>query len=102
MRCRNSQIGYVASRVANKILILEDTAARVAEMRAVMLDLLPEFELIVFDNVPDLLAWMEENLAHVALICLDHDLGPTRKRDEQPFDPGIGRDVVDVLAMRPP
>jgi hypothetical protein len=54
MRSGNSQIGYLSSGVADKILILEDTAARVDEMRAVMLELLPNFELVVFDNVPDL------------------------------------------------
>jgi hypothetical protein len=88
--------------MANKILILEDTAARVGEMRIVMRELLSEYEPVVFDNVPDLLQWMEEHLAEVSLICLDHDLGPTRSRDGQAFDPGIGRDVVDVLGMRAP
>jgi hypothetical protein len=90
-----------------RILILDDTAARVVEMRKVLSSLLPAMEVVAFDNAPDCLDWLPTGLADASLICLDHDLGPTR--DPRPgdapdrrFDPGIGRDVADVLAMYPP
>jgi hypothetical protein len=70
--------------------------------RLVLRALLPDFLLVSFDNVPDFLDWIDQHLAEVALICLDHDLGPTRLRDGERFDPGIGRDAADVLAMQPP
>jgi hypothetical protein len=88
--------------VAKYVLLLEDTAARVEAMRPVLRALLPDFPLVSFDNVVDFIDWIEQHLPDVALICLDHDLGPTRLRDGERFDPGIGRDAADVLAMRPP
>ena len=47
-------------------------------------------------------AWLQANLSEVALLCLDHDLGPTRLRDGVRFDPGVGRDVVDALVAHRP
>ena len=70
-----------------------------AELRKVLDALLPSFDLITFDNAPDCIEWLPAGLPEAALICLDHDLGPTRDRGGARFDPGIGRDVVDVLAM---
>ena len=45
---------------------------------------------------------MREHLARCAIICLDHDLGPSRTRDGAEFDPGTGRDVADFLATYDP
>jgi len=87
--------------MARLITILEDTAARVVAMRKVLAELLPGFEPVVFDNVTDFVDWLPDGLASAALICLDHDLGPTRERDGARFDPGIGRDAADVLATYP-
>lgn len=84
------------------VLILEDTPARVVEMRSVLGELLPAHHLVVFDNAPDCADWLPEGLPLASLICLDHDLGPTRERGRERFDPGIGRDVADLLAMYPP
>lgn len=84
------------------ILILDDTPARIAEMRGVLATLLPAFEVVAFDNAPDCIDWLPAGLVDAALLCLDHDLGPTRKRGDGRFDPGIGRDVADALAMYPP
>jgi hypothetical protein len=84
------------------VTILEDTAARVVEMRKVLDVLLPSVAVITFDNAPDGIEWLSKGLADAALICLDHDLGPTRERDGVRLDPGIGQDVVDVMAMYPP
>lgn len=83
------------------VLILEDTAARVEQMRPVLCELLPSLEVITFDNVPDLVDWLPAGLPHTRLICLDHDLGATRMKDGERFDPGIGRDAADVLALWP-
>jgi hypothetical protein len=96
--------------MAKWVAILEDDASRVAAVRAVLpqalASVLPAFDAAVFDNVPDMIDWLEANLADTALtdtalICLDHDLGANRVRDGAPFDPGIGRDVADFLAMCP-
>jgi hypothetical protein len=88
-------------------MILDDTPARVVEMRAVLARLLPGLDVVAFDNVSDCVEWLPQGLGGAALLCLDHDLGPTR--DPRPgddtgarFDPGIGRDVADLLAMYPP
>jgi hypothetical protein len=58
--------------------------------------------LVVFDNAPDTVEWLQDHLEGAALICLDHDLGPNRDRDGEIFDPGTGRDVVDHLVTRKP
>src|SRR5262249_54281609 len=41
--------------------------------------------------------WLRQPGVRLALLCLDHDLGPNRRRDGEVFDPGTGRDVVDYL-----
>jgi hypothetical protein len=81
------------------VVILDDTAARVVEMRAVLSRLLPRVEVVAFDNATDLIDWLPAGLGEAVLISLDHDLGPTREREGARFDPGIGRDAADVLAM---
>ena len=84
------------------ILILDDEPDRIAAMREVIERELDGAELICFDNAPDMIRWLRTNSAAIALICLDHDLGPNRIRDGSVFDPGIGRDVADFLASGPP
>jgi hypothetical protein len=97
------------------VVILDDTAARVTEMRAVLREVLPDFAIVAFNNAPDLIDWLPTGLAEAVLISLDHDLGPTRRRAPGPsgagdsaagpaerFDPGIGRDAADVLALYAP
>jgi hypothetical protein len=83
-------------------MILDDTAARVVEMRRVLAEVLPAFAVVAFDNAPDCIEWLPVGLVDAALLCLDHDLGPTREPrpgspPDERFDPGIGRDVADVL-----
>jgi hypothetical protein len=87
--------------MARWIAILEDDISRVAAMRGVLAAVLPAFEPVVFDNVPDMVDWLNEHLAETVLICLDHDLGPNRQREAKVFDPGIGRDIADLLATLP-
>lgn len=84
------------------IAILEDDPGRRARMTEAVGAALPGIELVFFDNAPDMLEWLPDNLAGIDLLCLDHDLGPYRERDGERFDPGIGRDVVDFLETRSP
>jgi hypothetical protein len=55
-----------------------------------------------FDEAPAMIAWLGAHLEECALISLDHDLGPSRRIDEEFRDPGTGRDVADFLAARKP
>lgn len=61
-----------------------------------------EDEVVVFDNAPEMIAWLTEHLADVKLLCLDHDLGPNRVLNGKIKDPGTGRDVADYLGSRQP
>lgn len=87
---------------ANVIAVLEDDPGRTSAMKAALGSALPEADVVFFDNAPDMIAWLTSNLSSVALLCLDHDLGPKRDRNGARFDPGIGRDVVDFLITRAP
>jgi hypothetical protein len=91
--------------VARLVAILDDTAARVVEMRAVLREVLPECEVVAFDNVADFVDWQPGGLGEAVLISLDHDLGPSREPREaggERFEPGIGRDAADVMALYAP
>ena len=84
------------------IAILDDEAERRAAMHSALGKHLPNVEVIFFDNAPDMIEWLPEGLETVRLLSLDHDLGSIRDRGGERFDPGIGRDVVDVLEQREP
>jgi CheY-like chemotaxis protein len=84
------------------ILVLEDDEDRSVAMKKVLIEQFNHFKHVFFDNAPETIAWLKENLEQVALICLDHDLGPNRQSGEDTFDPGTGRDVVDYLASQTP
>lgn len=62
----------------------------------------PQFGICTFDNAPDMIGWLEGQLDHSILICLDHDLGASRMRNGESFDPGTGRHVADFLATQSP
>lgn len=66
-------------------------------MRAVLAEILPSAEHLIFDNAPDAIDFLKVHCAQTILISLDHDLGPARPRDGQSFDPGDGRDVAAFL-----
>jgi hypothetical protein len=57
---------------------------------------------VIHDNAPDFLQWMEDSYESIRLLSLDHDLGPSRQRGRELFDPGVGMDVVKVLVKRRP
>lgn len=84
------------------IAILDDEADRIARMLATLSRAYPGWAVATFDNAPDMVAWLAQGLGPVALIYLDHDLGPDRIRDGARFDPGTGRDVADALAELSP
>ncbi len=87
--------------MAATIAILEDDPGRTAAFRDVLARLAADHVVVIIDNAPDLIGWLEQGLASSVLICLDHDLGPSRHRGDERFEPGCGRDVVDWLAQRP-
>lgn len=84
------------------VAILEDDERRRNGMQPLLTELFPTSPAMFFDNAPDMLAWLPEHLAKVMLLCLDHDLGPNRKRDGEVFDPGCGRDIADFVAGHSP
>jgi len=81
------------------ITILEDDPERTNAFRDALAPW--AFDLVIIDNAPDMIEWLHAALSRTTLICLDHDLGPSRLRDESRFEPGSGRDVADWLAARP-
>lgn len=85
-----------------KIVILDNSKKRIGLMRRKLDELFPERSAVFFDNTPEAIAWLEENLEECDLISLDYNLGPSWTREGERFDPGTGRDVVDYLAAKPP
>lgn len=88
--------------VVRYIAILEDNILRIAEMRACLLELLPQYRVVVFDDATQMIAWLRDDLANVVLISLDHDLPITQDRGGTPIVCGNGRDIVHYLAQLPP
>lgn len=84
------------------IAILEDDERWAKAMKEEIQSIFPSTRTVFFDNAPEMLAWLEEGLSSVALLCLDHDLGPNRQYHGETFDPGIGRDVAGFLATHRP
>ena len=84
------------------IAILDDEPDRLTAMQPLLAQHAAASNVVTFDNAPDMIQWLVDNLESCELICLDHDLGPNRQRAGDVFDPGIGRDVVDHLATREP
>ena len=82
------------------IAILDDEPDRLRAMVSQLRERYPHFSTVTFDNAPDINAWFADNLESCVLICIDHDLGPNRRRGGEAFDPGTGRDVADYLAPR--
>jgi hypothetical protein len=75
-----------------KIVILDDEPERIQEMVRWLSHRCPDADVVVFDNAPDMIDWLEDSLEESRMICLDHDLGPNRCRDGRSFDPGTGRE----------
>ena len=86
--------------VLDSIAVLGDDPRRTDAMRQEVRELFPEAQAVFFDNAPDMVAWLKDQLQSVGLLCLDHDLGPNRGREGVEFDPGTGRDVADFLSRQ--
>ena len=82
------------------IIVLEDDARRSNEMRRVIANSPPPFEVLFFDNAHDLLRWFPDNIGSVAAASLDCDLDTTTARES--VDAGSGADVADYLAPLTP
>jgi hypothetical protein len=80
------------------IVLLEDNAERCRAMIAAIKSVWRDCPIQCFGSAPSFITKLDEFLPSVALISLDHDLGPTRDG----FDPGVGRDVSKTLAQRKP
>ncbi len=90
------------SSAARKIAILDNSKKRINHMRRQVEPFSPKWLPVFFDNAPDAIAWFSQNLPQCDLISLDSNLGQTWSRENQRFDPGTGRDVVDYLATKCP
>lgn len=84
------------------IAVLEDDERRRDAMARLLAETVADARPVFFDNVPDMIAWLPDALPQIALICLDHDLGPNHIRAGEVFDPGTGRDVVNTLCLYVP
>jgi hypothetical protein len=79
------------------LVLLEDDPRRADIMQRLAISDLG-LAVVWFDNAPDMLVWLRENLERAVLIALDHDLGASRISDGERIDPGVGRAVADFLA----
>ena len=91
------------SRVPAYIAILEDDDRRLGAMCACVEARWAAYAAVAFDNAGEMIAWLGDHLAEVALISLDHDLPLAQTRgDGAAVEAGDGRMVADWLAARPP
>jgi hypothetical protein len=88
--------------VRTYIAILEDDDERVAAMRYRLEEYFSGYSPVFFDTAPDMIEWLWDHLKSTVLVSLDHDLGPSRIRNGEAFDPGTGQDVVNYLATQKP
>lgn len=82
------------------IAILEDDEDRVEAMGGALEELGLIHRTFFFDNAPEMIAWLEENLDRVSVISLGRVLRATRVREVGPSHPGEGGDVAAWLAQR--
>lgn len=98
--------GWFVSRGAagaDVVGILEDDLeGRHPQFRRALAALGPDVRIVLHDNAPDFVAWLERSFESIRLLSLDHDLGPSRERDGGRFDPGSGMAVVEALVKRRP
>ena len=88
--------------MGNYITILEDEIERTSAMKELLSTGFPDYNIVFFDNTPEMLDWLEDNLCEIDLICLDHDLGSDRMIQGTISDPGTGRDIVKFLETQKP
>jgi hypothetical protein len=87
----------------NLIGILDDDIEfRQDQMVKAIASLGTEVKPICHDNVKDFLEWLAGALTSIRLLSLDHDLGPSRERNGERFEPGTGMEIVDFLVLNRP
>lgn len=86
----------------NVVAILDDEKDRLDAMLAHLHKRYPRLEVATFLNAPEMIAGLRHLWDRLALICLDHDLGPCIQQHGRIFDPGTGRDVANCLATNSP
>ncbi len=84
------------------VAILDDEPCRLSLMQKALDEELEGYSCVTFDNAPDMIEGLPAILPETVLISLDHDLGPSRQRDGEVFEPGLGRDVADFLEKQTP
>jgi hypothetical protein len=82
--------------------ILDDAEIRLQGFRETLSAIAPSIEIVCHDNAPDFLRWLRGAAKTVRFLSLDHDLGPSREREGERFDPGVGMDVVNFLLTQEP
>lgn len=80
-----------------KILMLEDNGDRIAAFQSAVSGL-PDCEIVLWRNAPDMIAQFPGHLSSASLISLDHDL----VQDPGDPDPGDGLEVAESLAKHDP
>jgi hypothetical protein len=85
-----------------KTFILEDDERRAAAMLTSLRDAFPELDHVLVGTAPDAVEFLEQSLAEVVAIALDHDLPIYRDSSNRLIDAGTGREVADFLCTQPP
>jgi CheY-like chemotaxis protein len=85
-----------------KIVILEDNHGRRAAMEDCLRDRFHQHEVVFFGDASMMCKFLDQDLASVLLIDLDHDLELEPTKNGPSKDPGTGREVADFLAARQP
>jgi hypothetical protein len=83
--------------MARHVVLLEDDPRRIERFAPIVAEILPTYELTIFDAADPMIAWLHDHLLDVSFLSLDHDLPLERDRDC-----GTGRHVADLLATLDP
>ena len=84
------------------IAILEDNDRRIAAMRLALAQATADYSVVIYEKAADMISWLRENMAEVALLSLDYDLPVMRTPDGQVIDYGTGGEVAEFVAKQPP
>lgn len=84
------------------IAILEDNAARCAQMAACLAQIAPRLSPICFESAHEMVAWLRDHQGEVVLLSLDYDLPIRRTADGELQDFGTGETVSAFLCAGDP
>src|SRR4051794_15935302 len=93
---------FVRSRMASKIIILEDNAERTAAMGRLLADRFDQFDVAFYERAEAMVQALEAGWDQLTVIGLDHDLELIADSEGRWLDPGDGRQVVEFLVSRKP